>query len=92
SFASANPSRYTLTEARSQTTSGPFTLFDGARIRLDGTLYTLSVGADRRLTFTSSAGTAFGPYQAVPGRIMQIGQAMYSFAWAGAAAAQLDGR
>lgn len=99
-FAAAAPSRYTLTETRSQTPFGPFTLFDGARIRLDGTLYTLSIGADRRLTFTSSAGSAFGPYQAVPGRIMQIGKAMYSFDWAGAssradsrsAAAQLDGR
>lgn len=85
-FAAATPSRYTLTETRSRTPSGPFTLFDGARIRLDGTLYTLSVGADRRLTFTSSAGKPFGPYQAVPGRIMQIGKAMYSFDWAGASA------
>ena len=82
--AGATPARYTLSETRTQTVSGPFTLFDGARIRLGGELYRVNIGSDRRITFTSPAGTPFGPYQMVPGRIMQIGKAMYSFDWAGA--------
>lgn len=82
--AGATHARYTLSETRTQTVSGPFTLFDGARIRLGGELYRVNIGSDRRITFTSPAGTPFGPYQMVPGRIMQIGKAMYSFDWAGA--------
>lgn len=88
--AGATHARYTLSETRTQTVSGPFTLFDGARIRLGGELYRVNIGSDRRITFTSPAGTPFGPYQMVPGRIMQIGKAMYSFDWAGASSR--DGR
>ena len=80
-------SGFTLTETLGKTTYGPFTLFNGARIRLDGTLYKISVGGDDRITFTAPGGAAYGPYQPVPGRLMKIGSAMYTYNGGGAGAA-----
>ena len=80
-------SGFTLTETLGKSTHGPFTLFNGARIRLDGTLYKISVGDDGRITFTAPGGAAYGPYQPVPGRLMKIGGAMYTYNGGGSGAA-----
>lgn len=80
-------SGFTLTETLGKTTHGPFTLFNGARIRLDGTLYKVSISGDDRITFTAPGGAAYGPYQPVPGRLMKIGSAMYTYNGGGAGAA-----
>ena len=75
---SASP--FYLSETKSHALYGPFTLYDGAKIRVAGTLYSLSVAGDR-ITFGGVPGGPFGPYQTVNGRIMRIGDSMYSFFW-----------
>ncbi len=85
SAAVASPAtRFTLTETRSGASFGPFTLFDGARVRVDGTLYRVVFPGNGRVTFVDSTnGRTFGPYQPVEGRLMQLGKAMYAFGGAG---------
>ena len=81
-------SGFTLTETLGKTTHGPFTLFNGARIRLDGTLYKVSISGDDRITFTAPGGAAYGPYQPVPGRLMRIGNATYAYDGSNAASSR----
>lgn len=81
-----NRARFTLTETRSQAVSGPFTLFNGARVRLGGTLYVLSLDGDGRVTFTAPGGATYGPFQPVAGRLMRIGDAMYAYNGGGSGA------
>lgn len=79
-------SRFTLAETRTGAVSGPYTLYNGARIRVGGELFKIIIDGDRRVSFVSETGEKYGPYQPVPGRIMQIGNAMYSFNRQGASA------
>lgn len=81
SAAPAPGGRFHLVETQSGAAVGPFTLYNGARIRVKGVIYrvTLSEG-EGRVTFTSEADSkSYGPYQPVAGRIMRIGGTTYSY-------------
>lgn len=82
----AGGNRFTLANTKSGQISGPFTIYHGARVRLGGDLYRISLDGDRRISFSGGPnGESYGPYQTVDGRLMQIGDAMYSFSWGAAA-------
>ena len=81
--------QFILVATRGGSVAGPFTLYNGAMVRIDGTLYELRVGSDERVSFVRRDPPAeYGPYQSVDGRIMRVGDVVYSFAWKGSAAAK----
>ncbi len=72
--------KFSLTPVGENNAARVYTLYNGARIYLNGVIYEISTGDDGRITFIDPAsGKNYGPFQAVNGRIMRIGNKTYSF-------------
>lgn len=87
--------QFFLADVRNGTTFGPYTLYDGAKIRLGGILYDVSVKGNDRVSFVSAADkSAYGPFQTVDGRIMRVGGVSYTFGWkdGGSASSRTSGK
>ena len=74
--------QFFLTETRDKSVAGPYTMYDGAKVRIGGVLYEIQSRENDRASFVSTADkSSFGPFQLVDGRIMRIGDGSYSFSW-----------
>lgn len=81
--------QFSLRDASSGMSFGPYTLYNGARIRLSGALYEVVLPGDGRISFSEIGGkAAYGPYQTVDGRFMRIGGRSYLFSGVGDSAPQ----
>lgn len=78
SFTALSASRFSLIESRTGASFGPYTIYQGAKVRISGNLYELSL-ADDRISFIGQDGKVHGPYQPVEGRLMRVGGVMYTF-------------
>lgn len=77
-FTALSASRFLLVESRTGKTFGPYTLYHGAKVRVGGDLYELSL-LDQRFSFIGKSGNVYGPYQPVEGRLMRVGDVMYTY-------------
>lgn len=77
-WTSFSASRFSLIESRSKAISGPYTIYQGAKVRIGGDLYELSL-PDDRISFIATDGKVYGPFEPVEGRMMRINNATYTF-------------
>lgn len=78
SGAAYSATKFNLISIKDKRQTGPYTLYNGSQVRIDGLLYELRI-KDGRITFTDiSSKAVYGPFQLVEGRIMRIGTTAYA--------------
>lgn len=73
---------FTLNHPRTSTLFGPYRFQTGARARLGGVPFEIKIHDENDFSFKSlSDGKVFGPFQAVPNRLVKIEGEIYVFNW-----------